>query len=116
MGGGLQRVWDRIKEYLTSWKTENFGNGTIVTENISSAFYAYTDLGLTVLGTAKYQTTINFYNMSGEDLVVTVFSSNGDAKRFEVKPWEETHTYAYVQGYTAGEPVLIFWGKDNNQM
>lgn len=26
-------MWDRIKEYLTSWKTENFGNGTGAYEN-----------------------------------------------------------------------------------
>lgn len=31
-GGGLQRVWDRIKSYLNAWisgwKTTNFGSGT----------------------------------------------------------------------------------------
>lgn len=27
-GGGLQRVWDKIKEYLTNWKTSGFGSGT----------------------------------------------------------------------------------------
>lgn len=26
--GGLQRTWDRIKAYLTTWKTTNFGSGT----------------------------------------------------------------------------------------
>lgn len=26
--GGLQRTWDRIKSYLTTWKTTNFGSGT----------------------------------------------------------------------------------------
>lgn len=26
--GGLERVWDRIKSYLTTWKTTNFGSGT----------------------------------------------------------------------------------------
>ena len=26
--GGLEHAWDRIKSYLTTWKTTNFGSGT----------------------------------------------------------------------------------------
>lgn len=27
--GGVQHLWDKIKQYLSSWKTSNFGSGTI---------------------------------------------------------------------------------------
>lgn len=27
-GGGLAHLWDKIKSYLTTWKTSNFGTGT----------------------------------------------------------------------------------------
>ena len=27
-GGGLTHLWDKIKSYLTTWKTSNFGTGT----------------------------------------------------------------------------------------
>lgn len=41
--GGLQRTWDKIKAYLTNWKTTNFGSGTYsnsgsITVNENSAF------------------------------------------------------------------------------
>ncbi len=29
MGGGLAHFWEKIKSYLTTWKTSNFGTGTI---------------------------------------------------------------------------------------
>ena len=41
-GGGLAHLWDKIKSYLTTWKTSNFGAGTYEISGTATVESLYT--------------------------------------------------------------------------
>lgn len=66
--GGLAHLWDKVKEYLTNWKTTNFGNGTY---NNSGSITV--NAGLTLKVEQVKNDTITSNTMLGDCIVANDF-------------------------------------------
>ena len=123
--GGLQRAWSRIKAYLTTWKTTNFGNGEIDVDDsrllIRDSYLRLTSadmVGFQIVHASGFYighcqlNTDGHFTIGNEtehriQAVYVLPSSSPSWDRFYIEPSQEKILYP-----GAGKPIVIIWGSE----
>lgn len=110
--GGLAHLWDKIKSYLTTWKTSNFGTGTIKIKTDESKPFSigYRYLSSTQalqIGTTEAEHGIYMIKREAPGGPVKVVSHLYETI-FVYAIWLDTTTYTWKQNAT--------WVQENQTM
>lgn len=124
-GGGLQRAWDRIKAYLTTWKTTNFGSGTYQNFgiinipknhilNLTQGQIEFTD----TYGTITLQSLYGIGSCSCRPVGTSVVNATSKRLRVTTIRGENITSFMVAAGETKSdivgtvrEPIIFVWGQ-----
>lgn len=130
MGGGLTHLWSKIKQYLGTWKTSNFGTGTYensgrITLNSGARIYISESTCISVDGYIpntqytlynEYELGFSFVYFEATSIVVRNETNNKkffcfiDLSSLTVSTYEinslQRHEFGGVKPY---KPYLICW-------
>ena len=126
-GGGLTHLWDKIKSYLTTWKTSNFGTGTIQIKTDESKPFSigYRKLNSTQalqIGTIEAEHGIYIVKRTVAGGPIKV-ANNLEYTIFVYAIWLDTKTYTWKQNAVCSQgetryvvpedanclTALVFW-------